>query len=255
MEHFFLAFILIFAVQITFFALAATFKTDKFTDLAYGSTFVLVAIIFYFIYSNRETFQLIITAFITLWGLRLSGYLFFRILKTKTDERFDKIRSDFARFARFWLLQSVAIWIILLPSLVILSSTQVFEFNYLTRIGEIIFIFGLVVEAIADHQKFTFKNKVENKGKWIESGLWKYSRHPNYFGEILVWWGIFIAVVPFLSQIQYLTIISPIFITILLLFVTGIPTLEKKYSQRYKGNRDYQKYTNSTSILIPLPKM
>jgi len=112
---------------------------------------------------------------------------------------------------------------------------------------------GLILETIADYQKYTFKNDPTNHGKWIQCGLWKFSRHPNYFGELLVWWGLFIIAFGFLTGALWLTILGPIYLTLLLLFVSGVPTLENKYDQRYKDNGDFQRYKESTSLIIPLP--
>jgi steroid 5-alpha reductase family enzyme len=104
---------------------------------------------------------------------------------------------------------------------------------------------------LADWQKYNFKNKPENKDKWTDVGLWSYSRHPNYFGEILCWVGLFIAALSYLSGIKYLFIISPIYISALLLFVSGIPPLEKRYDEKYRDNERYQQYKASTPLLIP----
>jgi steroid 5-alpha reductase family enzyme len=107
---------------------------------------------------------------------------------------------------------------------------------------------------VADWQKFVFKNREKNRGLWIQSGLWNYSRHPNYFGEILLWWGIFLYVTPFIQGLYWISVIGPLFITFILLFVSGIPLLEKKYDKKYVKNEKYQKYKSSTSVLILLPK-
>ena len=118
-------------------------------------------------------------------------------------------------------------------------------------LGMIVWLTGLTIETIADSQKFKFKNDPKNKGSWIDTGIWKYSRHPNYFGEISCWWGIFIYSLSFQNGLSWLTIIGPVFITLLIMFVSGIPTLEKKYKERYKDNTDYQKYKNETNLLVP----
>src|SRR3990167_5637388 len=246
------ALFLIFAIQIVFFALATSLRTDKFTDLSYGLTFVAVVLFLLFTKSSQSLVQSITVFLITVWGIRLAGYLFLRILKTKKDVRFDKIRNDPVKFAKFWFLQAISIFIILLPVLVILNSDKTTNFSYLW-IGFMISAGGLTIEAIADQQKFAFKNKAENKDRWISTGLWKYSRHPNYFGEILIWWGIFAIALPYLENWLYMIIARPLFITFLLLFVTGIPTLEKKHEEKYKNEPDFAKYKSKTSLLIPLP--
>jgi steroid 5-alpha reductase family enzyme len=126
--------------------------------------------------------------------------------------------------------------------------------NAIMVLGIVIWISGLLIETISDWQKFSFKNNPNNKNLWIQSGLWKYSRHPNYFGEMLCWWGIFIFVLPFIQGLSWLTIIGPIFITFILLFVSGIPPLEKRYDKKFADNKKYQDYKKKTSILIPLPQ-
>ncbi|MBN1331381.1 DUF1295 domain-containing protein [Candidatus Dojkabacteria bacterium] len=242
-----------FAIQITFFSLAAYFKTDKVTDLSYGLTFVFIAVLLYIFGDIQDTSRIILTLMITTWGFRLAGYLFIRIIKIKKDKRFDGIRENFWRFASFWTLQGFSIWLILLPATIFLSSQSVEELKILNVLGFGIWLLGLLIETIADWQKYQFKNKPKNKDLWIQSGLWKYSRHPNYFGELLCWWGIFIYVFPILDGLMLLGIFGPLTITTLILFVSGIPTIEKKYNEKYKNDKEYQKYKESTSILIPLP--
>ena len=240
-------------IQLLFFVYAAVNKTDKVTDLSYGLSFILIALFFL----ARSSFQLIqITLFLMIltWGLRLVSYLLTRILKIKADSRFDEIREDFFKFASFWLIQAVTVWVIMLPSVFILQSTESLNLSLLTGAGFFVWLVGLTIETFADKQKFEFKNKKENKGKWIQSGLWKYSRHPNYFGEMLCWWGIYIFALPFLSGWSYLTIVSPLFISFMLLFVSGVPPLEKRYDERYKDNEEYQKYKKNTSLIIPFIK-
>lgn len=245
--------IISFAIQIVFFILAATFKTDKVTDLSYGLTFILLAILLLFTNQTFFASQIIIVLLISAWGIRLAGYLFIRILNIGKDSRFDGIRENVLKFAGFWTLQAFSVWIILLPSTVALSSATDQGVTVLTVIGTLVCGIGLVIETIADYQKYVFKNKPTNRDKWIQSGLWRYSRHPNYFGEMLVWWGLFIIASSYLSGMLWLTILAPIYLTILLLFISGVPTIEKKYDHKYKDNQDYQRYKNSTNLIVPLP--
>lgn len=168
----------------------------------------------------------------------------------KKDDRFDGIREDFVSFMKFWLLQGISIWIISLPFVVYISGYGN-ELSPWHIIYSLLAVFGIIFEGIADYQKTVFKSDVSNKGKWIQSGLWKYSRHPNYFGEMVVWWSIFLYVLPYITVTQWLTVISPIFITVLLLFITGVPTLEKRYDEKYKDNKAYWEYKKNTSMIIP----
>ena len=242
-----------FLIQIIFFTFAAINKTDKVTDLSYGLTFVILAFYIFLTRSGQFSYQLLLLLMITAWGVRLAGYLFIRILKTKKDKRFDGIRENFLKFAQFWFLQAVSVWVIMLPSTYVLSRAVNINISATMILGFLIWLVGLIIETVADWQKFQFKNDPKNKDKWIQNGIWKYSRHPNYFGEMLCWWGIFVYSLPLQTLASSPTIIGPLFITFLLLFVSGIPTLEKKYDERYKDNREYQKYKKSTSLLIPLP--
>lgn len=242
-----------FIIQVFFFAIAATFKTDKVTDLSYGITFIFLACWVYFRNGNFYSYQTLVFLMVVVWGVRLAGYLFVRIMKIKKDERFDTIRKDILKLVRFWSFQAIAVWVIMLPSTYILSLDSPGNVSALMIFAVALFLVGLSIETIADLQKFRFKNNPENKDLWIESGLWRYSRHPNYFGEMLLWWSVFIYSVPFQSGISWLTITGPLFITFILLFVSGIPPLEKKYNQRYRSNPDYQNYKEKTSLLVPLP--
>ncbi len=240
-------------IQTVFFIFAASFKSDKVTDLSYGLSFVILA--WYLLLTNQrfQPLAILITVLITLWGIRLAGYLFIRILKIKKDKRFDGIRENPIKFGMFWFFQGVSIWVIMLPSIVLLNKQNSLTIGPIAIIGTILWLIGFVIETLADQQKFKFKNQPENKGKFIKSGIWKYSRYPNYFGEMLMWWSIFLIVVPTLSGLQWLSIIGALHITFILLFVTGIPPQEKRYQKKYKDSEEYQDYVENTSLLIPLP--
>lgn len=247
MNEYIITLLISFTIQIIFFLIAFSFKTDKFTDFAYSITFMIITI--YLLISNQITLlKIIISTLIILWAIRLLTYLVIRIKNIKKDKRFDKMRNSFIKFGSFWFLQAITVWIILLPSIYLLSKNAITKINLISIIGIIIWLIGFLFETIADYQKYIFKKT--NKGI-IKNGLWKYSRHPNYFGEILVWIGIFTITIPYQNNFSYLTIISPIFIIFLLVFVSGIPLLEKKQV----NNPEYQKYKSKTSMLIPwIPK-
>lgn len=235
---------LIFALQIGFFFFASLFKTDKLTDLSYGLTFVLVAL---YLLSFKNG-NLILLSMPIIWGLRLATYLFIRILKTKTDKRFDGIREKFWSFAKFWLLQAISILIISLPFVLVSLKQEKISISFISLV---LFFIGLVFETVADWQKYQFKSQEQNKNTFIRIGLWKFSRHPNYFGEMLMWWSIYFFVFSNLDGWQHLTLISPLYISFLLLFVSGVPTLEKKYEKQY--GKEWQDYKKKTSLIFPLP--
>ncbi|MFC1727281.1 DUF1295 domain-containing protein [Patescibacteria group bacterium] len=247
-----LALLVSLGINLLFFLLASTFKTDKFTDFTYGLTFIILAFLFLIKNQTFYLYQLLLTLMVTLWGIRLISYLLARILKIKKDRRFDKMREKPLKFLQFWLFQGITVGVIMFPSIYLLNVTKDKGLNPFMLSGIMVWALGLLIETISDWQKFTFKNNPKNKNLWIQSGLWKYSRHPNYFGEMLCWWGIFVFALPFLQGLSWLTIISPLFITFILLFVSGIPLLEKRYDSKYANNKKYQEYKKRTSILIPL---
>ncbi|MFA6981550.1 MAG: DUF1295 domain-containing protein [Patescibacteria group bacterium] len=250
MQEILIALAISLTIQVVFFTLAYLGKTDRYTDLSYGSTFIIISIYLLLKIADTNMRQVLVASAVILWGTRLSGYLFIRIFKIKKDIRFNNIRNDFYKFAKFWLLQGISVWLVML-STILAFQTNSNNISILNIMGLVIWLLGILIETVSDSQKFKFINR--NPGKWVNTGLWKYSRHPNYFGEMLCWWGLLIAVFNSETDIQLIGLISPIYITALLLFVSGIPPLEKKMDEKYKGNKDYQRYKDETSLLIPLP--
>src|SRR5436853_310618 len=247
-----LSFVIALVVNGAFFAVAAVRKTDVVTDLSYSLTFALLAIVLPFT-GAREAVQWVAALLVLTWAVRLGAYLFRRILRMKVDHRFDGMREHPLRFARFWFLQAVTVAIVMLPLSYLLDGDDPPGFGPWAWAGLAVWLVGLVVEAVADAQKSAFKGRDQNRGRFITSGLWRYSPHPNYFGEILVWWGVFVYVIPFLDGAAFAVVIGPIFITLLLLFVSGIPPLERSADAKYGDDAAYRDYKRRTSILVPLP--
>jgi len=243
-----------FAVNIFFFVFAAAFKTDKVTDISYSLSFFLLTLSLLLTSGAPLSYhKLLVSAAILLWSVRLGSYLLYRIIKIGKDDRFDDKRGNLIEFLKFWVLQATTVWLVMLPFSVYITSQTDEGSLFFTLIGMVLFSLGLLIESISDTQKFRYKSKPENAAHWVDSGLWKYSRHPNYFGEMLLWWGLFIVVIPSLDGFEWLTVIGPLFITLLLLFVSGIPLLEKSADRKYGDNAEYRSYKESTSILFPLP--
>jgi steroid 5-alpha reductase family enzyme len=247
-----LSFAVALAVNGAFFAVAAVRKTDIVTDLSYSLTFALLAIVLPFT-GAAEPVQLVAALLVLVWAARLGAYLFRRILRMKVDHRFDGMRDDPLRFARFWFLQAVTVAIVMLPVSYLLDGEDPPGFGPWAWVGVVVWLVGLVIEAVADAQKSAFKSKEKNRGRFITTGLWRYSRHPNYFGEMLVWWGLFVYAVPVLSGAAFVVVIGPLFITLLLLFVSGIPLLERSADEKHGDDPEYVDYKRRTSILVPLP--
>jgi steroid 5-alpha reductase family enzyme len=246
------SFVVALAVNAAFFAIAATRRTDVVTDISYSLSFAVLAIVLPFL-GAHEPIQLAASLLVLVWAARLGAYLFRRILRIKVDHRFDGMRDNPLRFARFWLLQAISVAVIMLPVSYLLGQDTAPDFGLWALAGATIWAVGLVIESVADAQKSAFKARDENRGRFISSGLWRYSRHPNYFGEMLVWWGLFVYAVPFLDGAAFAVVIGPLFITLLLLFVSGIPLLERSADEKYGDDPAYREYKRATSILVPLP--
>ncbi len=238
--------------NILMFFPAYFFKTDKLTDISYALSFVLISIYLLFKYISTTTIvDLVLYFMISIWALRLGSYLLYRIQKIKRDKRFDKIRSHFWKFLRFWLLQGFAVFIIFIPSIFVFRG-QLLHFKFLSVFGIIIFGFGLIYESVADWQKFKFILKSKSTTNFIHSGLWFYSRHPNYFGEICVWLGIYLYCICYVNGfLAVIGIISPLFLFVLLRYVSGIPLLEKSAQKKLGKNKTYLNYVKSTPLLLP----
>ena len=247
-----LSFAVALAVNGAFFAVAAVRKTDVVTDLSYSLTFAVLAVVLPFT-GAREPVQIVASLLVLVWAVRLGAYLFRRILRMKVDHRFDEMRDKPLRFARFWFLQAITVAVVMLPVSYLLDSNDPPGFGPWAAVGGCVWLVGLVIEAVADGQKSAFRRKEENRGRFVASGLWRYSRHPNYFGEMLVWWGLFVYAVPFLHDAAFAVVAGPVFITLLLLLVSGIPLLERSADEKYGSDPAYRDYKRRTSILVPLP--
>lgn len=246
----FMVLILVLSFMSLFFLLAQMLKDNSIVDIAWGLGFVIVAWVTFFYFPVVYFRKLLMLGLISLWGLRLSGYIMFRKRGKGEDFRYQAFRKKWSRF--FYLksylfiffFQGFLLLIIALPIILINSSPptplQVFDI-----LGVILFTAGFIFESIADLQKYQFKKNPENRDRLMVTGLWKYSRHPNYFGEAMLWWGIFL--ISLSVKMGWLAILSPILISILLVYFSGIPLLEKRYSSR----QDFQQYKSRTSKFFP----
>lgn len=241
------------AINVALFLVAFRRKTDKLTDASYALSFIAL-VLYGFWLQPFNSFRVLLAGMVVLWALRLGGFLLFRIWRTGKDSRFDDMRGNFWKFGKFWLSQGLAVWIILIPALLALRHNDS-SIGLLAIIGAGIWLVGFTIETTADLQKFRFSQNPANKNKWIAAGIWHYSRHPNYFGEILVWFGVYVFCLTVLSPLEALIgLVSPIFIKVLLLFVSGIPILEKSADSRWGDQPAYKAYKRQTSILIPVPR-
>eukprot|EP01103_Thecamoeba_quadrilineata_P000564 TRINITY_DN10490_c0_g1_i1.p1 TRINITY_DN10490_c0_g1~~TRINITY_DN10490_c0_g1_i1.p1 ORF type:complete len:240 (-),score=33.48 TRINITY_DN10490_c0_g1_i1:30-749(-) len=199
------------SVQWGAFAVAAILQTEKFYDLAGGTTFVLLSLLSLNWGNHFFLRQKIVTGQIVIWGLRLSLFLFSRILRDGKDSRFDRIRTKPKIFFIYWTVQALWVYLTLLPVLILNDNSNNPPIDIVDKIGWGLWGAGFLLESVADAQKTIFKSNPNNHNRWIQSGLWKFSRHPNYFGEILVWIGVFLSSSRTMTGYQYLSVVSPFF--------------------------------------------
>ena len=245
MTAIFISFLLITLVNILAYIWAFRNQSDHLTDISYSACFIAVAVYFFLSYSNIEPARIILLSMVSLWAIRLGGFLFYRIYKMGRDTRFDEFRSSKSGFLKFWLLQSISIWIIALPVMTGLIANDL----KIVFPAILIWALGWIIESVADWQKFIFKNSGESG--FIQTGLYSKVRHPNYLGEILVWIGIFWYVAPSFDGWMWWSIVSPLWVIILLIRVSGIPLIEKANINKYKSNPAFQNYVQRTWRLIP----
>lgn len=247
-------FILVIAYFSTLFLIAQIRNNNSIVDIGWGLGFVLIAIysLIYALFTHSISLtQVVVTIFVMMWGLRLFIYISIRNFNKPEDFRYVEMRKKWKRpridaFFKVFMSQAGFMLVISLPILTAYISNQNTH-PIMTIIGGLIFLTGLFFETVGDAQLRKFIKNKANKGHIMQSGLWKYTRHPNYFGETLIWWGLFVSVstLPYF----YVALISPLVITTLLLFVSGVPLLEKKY----KNNPEFIEYAKRTSIFFPLP--
>ncbi|MEM8725170.1 MAG: DUF1295 domain-containing protein [Pseudomonadota bacterium] len=254
---FFLCAVIALVVNWLAFLPAAAVKSDKYYDTTGAITYLTVtAFACWAAYSalgSLDTRSIVIAAMVALWCIRLGSFLYRRIhAMGGTDSRFEKIKVNPARFLVAWTLQGLWVTLTASAALVAITSSERAPIDLFFWIGAAIWVFGFAWEIIADNQKSAFKKDPANKGKFIQVGLWKLSRHPNYFGEIALWTGILIMAIPVLSGWAWLVVISPIFVTLLLTKVSGINLQNKQAKERWGDDPEYQEYRKNTPALIPV---
>ncbi|KAI9744560.1 MAG: hypothetical protein M1818_002089 [Claussenomyces sp. TS43310] len=267
LDNYYLAitFLITVGYQLSFFAIAFSLKFDKLTDFAGGTNFVVLAVVTLAFSGHDNARQIVVSLFIMVWGLRLSGFLLFRILKTGKDDRFDDKRDKFFPFLGFWVFQMVWVWTVSLP-VTVLNSPNVTQYNQPAFgtgrdiAGVVLYAIGIIIESVSDVQKYLFKANVKDKTAVCDRGFFAWSRHPNYFGEIIIQF-VSPAADGYVDgqafKALYATILGPFFLTILLMFVSGLPLSErpgakKRYEKRQNWEQ-YSEYLHRTSILIPFP--
>jgi len=242
---------LAYLIQWLAFIPAYLLQTEKFFDLTGSITYISVTTIALVIGAGGDGRAILLWTLVVVWAIRLGTFLFGRIKKAGKDDRFDEIKPSFIRFLNVWTIQGLWVTFTAAAALVAMTTATRKELDGFAVVGLLVWVFGFVFEVTADTQKSRFSANPDNKGKFIQTGLWSRSRHPNYFGEIVLWIGIAIIALPVLQGWQWVALISPIFVTLLLTRVSGVPLLEKKADKKCGGQEDYESYKKRTSVLIP----
>ena len=242
---------LAFLVQWLVFIPAYLMQTEKFFDLTGSLTYISVILLGVVLSKNIDFRSILLSALVVIWAVRLGTFLYSRIQKAGKDDRFDEIKPSFIRFLNIWTIQGLWVTFTVAAALVAITTTTRKDLDLFAMIGFLVWVFGFAFEVIADSQKRKFSADPQNKGRFIQTGLWSRSRHPNYFGEIMLWLGIAIIALPVLQGWQWVALISPVFVTLLLTRVSGVPMLEKKADTKWGGQEDYEAYKKRTPVLIP----
>jgi len=243
-----------FVIQWLVFLPSYYFSTERFYDITGTVTYILVILtaLHYknnFLGDQSDLRSFLIAIFILVWAVRLGSFLFLRVLKDKEDRRFREWKKSFHMFLRVWTLQGLWVFLTSIAGVTAITSIEKKEPDIFLYIGSLFWVFGFLFESVADYQKRRFRS--DNPKQFIHTGLWSLSRHPNYFGEIVLWCGIALIAFPTLTGTQIVSLISPIFVFLLLTRVSGVHILEKHADETWGKKKDYKKYKEKTPVLFP----
>ncbi len=242
-----------FLIQWLAFLPAYLKHTQAFYDLIGSVTNISVILISILLIPAMDFRAWLLAGLVILWAARLGYFLVARVRQDGEDRRFQEIKISFLRFLLAWTMQGLWVTFTLAAALAAITSESKAPLDILAGIGFLVWLAGFAIEVVADHQKRIFKSRPENKDRFIHTGLWAWSRHPNYFGEIVLWIGVAIIAFPDLQGWQYMTLVSPVFVALLLTKISGIPMLEAHADQKWGGRPDYEAYKAGTSVLVPWP--
>jgi steroid 5-alpha reductase family enzyme len=210
-------------------------QTERFYDLVGSSTYVVVSFTAASLGPALDGRAVLLLVLVAIWAARLGAFLFLRVMRAGQDSRFDEIKASFPRFLLAWTLQGLWVAFTLAAALVALTALARRPLGWWALAGSVIWAAGFTIEAVADNQKRRFRADPRNHGRFIRTGLWAWSRHPNYLGEIVLWIGIAVIALPVFRGWQWVALASPLFVTLLLLKVSGLPPLERRADERWGG--------------------
>lgn len=242
-----------YAINIVVFVPSFVAKTERYFDLTGSITYLTVVGLALAFNDQRDTRAWVVAALVGIWAIRLGSFLFIRVTADGGDGRFDTLKTNVWLFLRTWVLQGLWVVLTLACALAALTADNPKPFDNLARVGVVVWLVGFAIEVVADRQKRVFRANPVNAGRFISTGLWAWSRHPNYFGEILLWIGMALIALPILSGWRYVMLISPVFVFLLLTKVSGIPLLERRGKKRWGDEPAYQDYLAKTPSLMMKP--
>lgn len=245
--------VLAFAVNWVVFVPSNAARTEHYFDLTGAATYITVAAVAALLADDLDARGGVVTMMVIVWALRLGSFLFRRVKRDGRDGRFDRIKVDPLRFFQTWTLQGLWVLLTLACALAIVTGVERESFGVFAVVGTVVWVAGFVLEVVADQQKSAFRKDPSNAGRFITSGVWRWSRHPNYFGEIMLWTGIAIMALPVLSGWRWAALVSPVFVAVLLIRISGIPALERRGAKRWGDDPTYLEYVRTTSVLVPRP--
>jgi steroid 5-alpha reductase family enzyme len=230
---------------------AYAFQTERYYDLTGSLTYLLLVAVALTLGDGGEPRARLLAFLVCIWAARLGSFLFLRIQQDGSDGRFDRIKPNFYQFLMMWTIQGLWVFLTLSCALATMTSERGAPLGAVAFAGSAVWLLGITLEIVADRQKRAFRTVPGNRDRFITTGLWAWSRHPNYFGEILLWIGIAIVAVPALSGAQFATLISPVFVFVLLTRISGIPMLESRAKHRWGDEPAYREYKARTPVLFP----
>lgn len=226
-------------------------RTEKYFDLTGSLTYITITVALALLTPGLDARALIVAALVVVWAGRLGSFLFRRIHRAGRDDRFDELKKTPLRFLNVWTIQGLWVTLTAAAAWITITSATRRDLDAFAVVGGVLWLAGFGIEVVADQQKSRFRADPANRDRFINTGLWSRSRHPNYFGEILLWVGIAVISIPVLSGWQWIALASPVFVTLLLTKVSGVPLLEAKAEKKWGGQADYEAYKRSTPVLVP----
>ncbi len=228
-------------------------RTEHYFDLTGSLTYITVTCVALVLADDLDARAVLAGALVIVWAARLGSFLFRRVRRDRGDRRFDRIKADPLRFLMTWSLQGL--WVLLTAgaALAIVTAEEREPFDVFAGVGLVVWLAGFALEVAADRQKRMFRADEANRDRYITTGLWAWSRHPNYFGEIVLWTGMAVMAVPILSGWRWVVMISPVFVVVLLTRISGIPMLEHRARSQWGDEAAYRAYVEGTPVLVPRP--